>query len=252
LFRQETRRDQFGRRTGNSYFDKTGKGNIHEFLSVFSPEQDAVRGKGYVSIPTGNHDITRLSMDRSEEEIRVAFAFVMTTSGVPFIYYGDELGMKYVEGLPSKEGAYGRTGSRTPMQWSRSVNSGFSVASEDSLYLPVSDPEGVLNVEAQYNDESSMLNFVKELVSLRKFSPALQADGDFIPLYAEADSYPFVYKRQKDGEEFVVVINPADREETATCDLDLSSYSLIQGVFPQAEQGGIKAAPVSFSILKKS
>lgn len=36
--------------------------------------------------------------------------------GAPFIYYGDEIGMRYLEGLTSVEGGYGRTGSRSPMQ----------------------------------------------------------------------------------------------------------------------------------------
>ena len=34
----------------------------------------------------------------------------LTMPGAPFIYYGDEIGMRYVEGLVSKEGGYGRTG----------------------------------------------------------------------------------------------------------------------------------------------
>lgn len=42
--------------------------------------------------------------------------------GAPFIYYGDEIGMRYVEGLVSKEGGYGRTGARSPMQWDSSKN----------------------------------------------------------------------------------------------------------------------------------
>lgn len=42
--------------------------------------------------------------------------------GAPFIYYGDEIGMRYVERLVSKEGGYGRTGARSPMQWDSSKN----------------------------------------------------------------------------------------------------------------------------------
>ena len=42
--------------------------------------------------------------------------------GAPFIYYGDEIGMRYVEGLVSKEGGYGRTAARPPMQLDSSKN----------------------------------------------------------------------------------------------------------------------------------
>ena len=56
----------------------------------------------------------------------------------PVLYYGDEIGMRYLP-LPTKEGGYFRTGSRTPMQWDNSANLGFSAAAADKLYLPV-DP----------------------------------------------------------------------------------------------------------------
>ena len=51
------------------------------------------------------------------------------------IYYGDEIGMRYVEGLTSVEGGYSRTGSRSPMQWDDGVNAGFSTASAQKLYI---------------------------------------------------------------------------------------------------------------------
>lgn len=60
--------------------------------------------------------------------------------GAPFIYYGDELGMRY-RPLPSKEGGYTRTGSRTPMQWDDGANLGFSQAAAEALYLPVDPPK---------------------------------------------------------------------------------------------------------------
>ena len=57
--------------------------------------------------------------------------------GAPFIYYGDEIGMRYVEGLTSVEGGYGRTGSRSPMQWNATKNAGFSTAESENLYIPI-------------------------------------------------------------------------------------------------------------------
>ena len=52
--------------------------------------------------------------------------------GAPFIYYGDEIGMRSLEGLGSKEGGIGRTGSRTPMQWEPGPQAGFSSRSNST------------------------------------------------------------------------------------------------------------------------
>ena len=51
----------------------------------------------------------------------------------PFVYYGDEIAMRYLD-LDSVEGGYNRTGSRSPMQWDRGKNYGFSAAEADQLY----------------------------------------------------------------------------------------------------------------------
>ena len=68
----------------------------------------------------------------------LALAAPVLQPGAPFLYYGDEIGMRYLP-LPTKEGGYFRTGSRTPMQWDNSANLGISAAAADKLYLPV-DP----------------------------------------------------------------------------------------------------------------
>ena len=46
--------------------------------------------------------------------------------GIPFVYYGDEIGMEYIPDMPSKEGGFTRKGSRTPMQLKKGKNGGFS------------------------------------------------------------------------------------------------------------------------------
>ena len=74
----------------------------------------------------------RLKWKLDDEEIKIAFAFLLSMPGVPFIYYGDEIGMRYQGHLKSKEGGYYRTGARTPMQWNRALNCGFSTASPES------------------------------------------------------------------------------------------------------------------------
>ena len=101
--------------------------------------------------------------------------------------------MRYLE-LPTKEGGYFRTGSRTPMQWSRGTNLGFSSASPDKLYLPVDPASDAPTVSEQEADSDSLLSFVKRLIQLRHTYKELQADGDFKVICSEPGR-PFVFQR---------------------------------------------------------
>jgi maltose alpha-D-glucosyltransferase/alpha-amylase len=69
--------------------------------------------------------------------LRVIFAMLLTLPGVPFLYYGDEIGMRYLENLTAKEGSFqNRTGSRTAMQWTSGRNLGFSTGPAKSSTCP--------------------------------------------------------------------------------------------------------------------
>ncbi|MBN8707857.1 MAG: glycosylase [Verrucomicrobia bacterium 61-8] len=210
LLRKEKGRDlNPSAQDGHSYFDKEGKGNIREFLDTYLEHYLIIKDKGYITIPTGNHDCPRLAMGRTQEELMTVFAMIMTMPGIPFIYNGDEIGMRQVECLISKEGGYSRTGARTPMQWDRTLNAGFSDAASSNLYLPVDPDPGRPNVYDQESDPMSLLNVVRRLARLRKEHSALCADGNFIPLYAEPGKYPFIYQRSNASGDFVIAINPS-------------------------------------------
>lgn len=94
---------------------------------------------------------------------------LLTLPGVPFIYYGDEIGLRYRDDLPSKEGGYGRTGTRTLMQWETTAsNLGFSPASPAQLYLPVDASPDALTVATQNADPASLLHHTRRLLALRR------------------------------------------------------------------------------------
>lgn len=195
-----------------SFFEKAGMGNIAEFVDEFTRHYTATREKGYICIPSGNHDIPpRLAFGRDEDELKVAYTFLLAMPGVPKIYYGDEIGMKGVTGLPSKEGAYHRTQVRTPMQWSHAANAGFSSAEAQDLYLPVEPNLDNRTVSDQDEDSCSLLNHIRWLIDLRHAYPALGNRGEFIPLYARPGGYPFVFLRRSEGESVVVAVNPSNR-----------------------------------------
>jgi glycosidase len=208
LFRKQHSRSRYS----FSFFDRDGHGNIREFVDEYYALYSKTADQGFISIPSGNHDIApRLGKSRGPQDLKVAFTFLMTMPGVPYIYYGDEIGMRGVEGLSSKEGGYARTESRTPMQWDSARNAGFSKADPAQLYLPVENDPEWRTVAGQEHDAQSLLNTVRKLVDLRKQHPALSASGKFMPVYAEPGRYPFVYLREAQNERILVVVNPCDR-----------------------------------------
>ncbi len=124
---------------------------------------EARENNGHISVISGNHDTWRLATYLNDEELRLFYMIQMTLPGIPFVYYGDELGFKY-QNLTSKDGGYHRTGDRTPMKFDHSKNNGFSTS--DNLYLPLSEDN--FNAEDALKDENSLLNYIKNLISLRK------------------------------------------------------------------------------------
>ncbi len=211
LFRHERGRNTTRLFVGHSYFNKDGKGNINEYLDRFVYDLKNVENKGYIGQITGNHDIPRIAYGRTTEEIKAVMAFLFTMPGVPFVYYGDEIGMDYIKNLPSKEGGYNRTGSRTPMQWNKEKNCGFSES--DDIYLPTDNPENAPNVADQEKDANSLLNFVKCLINLHKSNECLWADGKFNVLRV---GYPFVFERYDGKNKIVVAINPSEYSYNVT------------------------------------
>lgn len=211
LFREEKERDVFrGDRVRTaSFFDKKGLGNIREFLDVYLDHYEKTKNLGYISLPSGNHDIGRLATGRSKTDLEICYAFLYTMPGLPVLYYGDEIGMRTVPGLVSKEGGYGRTGARTPMHWTRGKNAGFSSAEPDKLYLPIDPDAHRPTVEDQEKDLGSILHFIRKMAQLRRSHRALGADGEFAVVYAKAKAFPFVYLRTLGESKIMVVLNPS-------------------------------------------
>lgn len=105
-------------------------------------------------------------MDNDPDKIKLMTSLLMSMPGSPIIYYGDEIGMGDNIFLGDRNAV------RTPMQWSPDRNAGFSRADPQGLYLPpVMDPiygYDAVNVEAQSRDPSSLLNWTKRLIAVRK------------------------------------------------------------------------------------
>jgi glycosidase len=230
------------------FFDAAGLGSTSYFLDAWAQAR-AVDPARPIIMSTADHDFDRLSCGpRTAEQLGAALTFLFTWGSVPCLYYGDEIGMRYLTGLPDVEGAvcnpaYNRAGCRTPMQWGDGPNAGFSVADADRLYLPIDPDPARPTVAAQEDDPDSTLNLVRRLTSLRRATPALRATASTSVVH---EGYPFAYLR---GGTHLVVVNP--RREPASLQLPQGSAVtavLSSGVEPSP--GGLTVAGFGYGILR--
>lgn len=181
--------------------------------------------KGWPAYFLSNHDhvrhITRFEKGGfASEKAFVSAALILTLRGTPFIYMGEEIGMK--EGRLKRHEIMdppgrrywpffkGRDGARTPMQWNRAEYSGFS---STKPWLRVNPDYAHLNVEFQSVNPDSLLNHYRKLIRLRKDHAALRC-GSLKML----DSHPDVlaYMREGKSENLAVCLNFSNEVRTVT------------------------------------
>lgn len=215
-------------RCENPFFAASGKGDVFEFVEKYKESYEKSRAdskhQGLICIPSGNHDMDRLARHIKGDNLKLAFAFLLSMPGAPFIYYGDEIGMNYVENLVSVEGGYGRTGSRSPMQWDSSTNAGFSSAPTEKLYIPLDPSNKRPTVQSQQQNKKSLYHEIQKLIKIRQEHDALQSRGEIEFIYAKKNEYPLAYVRScagknQSGEKILVIINPSEKEVSFSCDL---------------------------------
>jgi maltose alpha-D-glucosyltransferase/alpha-amylase len=157
-------------------------------------------------------------LGNNRRKMELLNSLLFSLPGTPVIYYGDEIGMGDNIYLGDRNGV------RTPMQWSADRNAGFSHANPQRLYLPVIiDPEHhyeTVNVEAQQQNPSSLLWWVKRLVLLCKNHRAF-GRGTIEFLYPE-NRKVLVFIRRFEDEIILVVANLSRFVQYV--ELDLSGY----------------------------
>ncbi len=160
-----------------------------------------------------NHDINRvmseLRMDATKA--KMAAAVLMTAPGVPFIYYGEEIGMT---GEKPDEMI------RTPMQWSAEENAGFTTG---SAWESVNGDYVEKNVASQSKDPTSLLSYYRELIQIRADQPALRL-GDYSPVESKDDAL-LAFLRGSQEDILLVIINLSE-EMASNYDLTLMEGSL--------------------------
>ena len=234
-----------------------------QFKKIYRKWDERLKNNGWNSIFLGNHDFPRMiSRFGNDEEYWVESAkalamLLMTMRGTPYIYQGDEIGMTNVA-FPSitdyrdvetlnayrvieKENSniekmlkaihvQGRDNARTPVHWNNEPMAGFT---SGEPWINVNPNYKKINVAKQEKDPDSILNFYREMVAFRKHHPTL-VYGDF-SMIQEENNRVFAYLREDEENQYLVIINFSDEENTFELDdqLDRSKAVLAVSNYPE-------------------
>ncbi len=195
------------------WLDKAGKGRFDTFVVPFEKMYKETKGHGFPCMPTSSHDTWRINRNQrsSLAELKTAMTFFLTMPWVPIVYYGEEIGMRSMDGVPAIEGSRDRSAERTPMQWSEGATAGFSTCEPTKLYLPIDTTPNRPDVASQENDPSSMLSWTKGLLALRRDIEALGNTGAWRMISDPHKPYPVIYERGEGSERYLVILNPREK-----------------------------------------
>ncbi len=149
-----------------------------------------------------NHDMPRVmnQLGGNVDKAKAAAAILLTAPGIPFIYYGEEIGMS---GMKPDELI------RTPMQWTGDQGAGFTGGTP---WEQVNADFTTINVAKQTGDAASLLEHYRRLIQLRNAHPALQMGKTSVA--ESTSSRLLVYLRSTKEETLLVVINLGDKPVT--------------------------------------
>ena len=232
------------------FFSDRGLGDASAFVEKYQESREQGGPDGLICIPSGNHDMVRLAKHVVGDQKKLAFTFLLTMPGAPFVYYGDEIGMRYVEDLISVEGGYERTGARSPMQWDDGVNAGFSAAAKEKLYIAQDPAADRPTVKAQMPDPESQLNQVRHLIALRQSHPALLNRSGIRFVSNGAPKEVLAYERFCADEKLLIVLNPYREAVSFAYDGKLGEAVYTFGETAVQIENQITAAPVSAGIYR--
>ena len=209
-------------------------GSIKEFSTQRIFDELQSMEKNMSSYPTlffGSHDMPRMIdrlADGNPERAAALTALILTAKGVPFVYYGEEIGMHNIiaeninemvdiqgkthyelalsKGKTEKEALlegneHNRDKSRSPMQWNSDAFAGFS---KEKTWIKINSDYKKVNVAVLETQKNSIFNTYKKLISLRNKEKVLQY-GDYDNLECQDDQISFT--RSFEGNTITVIIN---------------------------------------------
>jgi len=208
-------------------------GSIPEFSAerIYNELKEMDQGmSNYPTLFFGSHDMPRLMnrlADGDAGRAKALAALMLTARGIPFIYYGDEIGMQNISAKNISEIAdiqgktnynlaiqsgktpeeallegnnHNRDKSRSPMQWDKSTHAGFSAAKP---WIKVQENFRNVNVQQSLLVQNSLLNTYKQLLVLRNSDKALQY-GTYDKLELKEDRIEFTRAYESERVTFIV------------------------------------------------
>ncbi len=162
-----------------------------------------------------NHDTDRTMsvLGNDIPKAKAAATLLLTLPGIPYIYYGEEIGMTGIK--PDED-------IRTPMQWDNSAGAGFTTGSP---WHSVNTDYTTKNVAAQQADNNSLWQHYRSLISIRNNENALKR-GNYRPVTSTSTSV-LAFMRQYEDENIIVVANVGYTAQEVT--LSLPYAGLIPG-----------------------
>jgi glycosidase len=196
-----------------------------------------------------NHDRNRVisRLGGSVEKAKLLALFQFTCRGIPFTYFGDEIGIPRVR-IPLKQGKdaialqnswvpqflvdrsaeiLNRDECRTPMLWTEEANAGFCHPSAQP-WLPVAENFKNINVEKQMAESDSLLNFYRKVIRLRNETAALNA-GRLEIAHNFCNRNMLAYYRIGRGEKYLVLLNMSKSRPKSPLDSEVLLSTHAQG-----------------------
>jgi len=187
----------FAFQVANSILSAVSGGGAQQLLSAVSELQQRVPDDRWAPF-LRNHDQSRTMtwLKGDMARAKLAASLLLTLPGVPFVYYGEEIGMTGDKPDPRI---------RTPMQWRLGPAAGFTTGMP---WEPLQDDSTTANVQVMDRDPGSLLNHYRRLIHLRASSEAL-GSGELVPLSAGTDQVA-TYLRKSGNHVALVVANLGD------------------------------------------
>lgn len=222
---------------GHGWYDAPGY-DFFRWRKAVTESQLLCQGVGFLANIIENHDEPRGASTylpdyaQNSDGIKMLATASILLRGLPFLYQGQEIGMKNCRmgnieeyddidtknqyqvameaGLSPEEAMevcfrHSRDNARTPMQWSCEENAGFT---SGMPWLKVNPNYTKINVEEEEKDASSVLAYYKELLALRKAPDYVEVFtyGDFVPAY-DGEEMLFAYHRKNENKDILIVTN---------------------------------------------
>lgn len=229
--------------------------DIKGLKKVLTRWQKALEGDGWNALFVENHDKARVVSTWGDDQVywRESATAIATMyffmQGTPYIYQGQEIGMtnmafpsiedyddvaaknlyqnKKAKGMAHKDimnilWNTSRDNSRTPMQWSREAQAGFTTGNP---WMKINPNYTSINVADQEQDPHSILNYYKEMIAMKKEQDVFTY-GIYNLLLPE-DEQIYAYTRTLDSKKAIVIVNLTDQAADFQSEEPLSSSQLM-------------------------